>query len=797
MSTRGKTLKLIIFYLIIINIPLINQLKSNDLYPASPSSSYGSDYFTRENLNTKKNKRLLNFDEINFDLKSKKKKVKIVGNLRLDNSVILRDSRIDEFEVLNQKSFSDIIKNLYATGFFSNVTITENKGTIFINVRENPIIDNIAFEGNKEIKDDTILNEISLKTKNVFSSSKVKSDILKIQNLYKRLGFFSTYIDPKIIKLGKNRINLVFEINEGLEAKIKKINFIGNREFSDSTLSDVIFSEESRWYKFWGSSDKFDQDRIDYDKDLLKKYYYDNGYIDFRVISANSQLVLDRKNFVINFKLSEGKRYLIKEVKLEITNKELQNIDFADLLSSEKNEWFSSKLVERDIDRITEKSSELGYAFVDVRPKIKKTKDGKIILTYLIVESSKIYVERINIRGNTKTHDKVIRREIQFSEGDAFNLSKIKKAERNLNKLGLFSKVELNYDPLPRTNKTNIDIEIEETSTGEFSIGAGFSSLDGALANIGIKESNLFGEGKELALQLGLSTRKSNIDLKYTEPFFLEKDIAAGVDIFNIRNNMKTYSGYKHNMIGFKLRAGYEIIDDLRHFSSYTLRRDKIHDIDPATSIYIRSQEGKNVTSAIGQAIQYDKLNDRINPTDGYRIRFDLDYNGLGGDTNFISTELSFAKFTKIFETTFVGNFFEMGYIEPLDHQVKINDRFIFTGERIRGFKNAGVGPRDISTTDALGGEKYILSRNELNFSLGLPEDLGVGGLLFGDIGTLFKASETGTNVKDDIKLRASAGVGVSWQSPFGPVKIYLSKAFLKESFDKIETFRFSFGTTY
>ena len=797
MSTRGKTLKLIIFYLIIINIPPINQLKSNDLYPASPSSSYGSDYFTRENLNTKKNKRLLNFDEINFDKKSKKKKVKIVGNLRLDNSVILRDSKIDEFEVLNQKSFSDIIKNLYATGFFSNVTITENKGTIFINVRENPIIDNIAFEGNKEIKDDTILNEISLKTKNVFSSSKVKSDILKIQNLYKRLGFFSTYIDPKIIKLGKNRINLVFEINEGLEAKIKKINFIGNREFSDSTLSDVIFSEESRWYKFWGSSDKFDQDRIDYDKDLLKKYYYDNGYIDFRVISANSQLVLDRKNFVINFKLSEGKRYLIKDVKLEITNKELQNIDFADLLSSEKNEWFSSKLVERDIDRITEKSSELGYAFVDVRPKIKKTKDGKIILTYLIVESSKIYVERINIRGNTKTHDKVIRREIQFSEGDAFNLSKIKKAERNLNKLGLFSKVELNYDPLPRTNKTNIDIEIEETSTGEFSIGAGFSSLDGALANIGIKESNLFGEGKELALQLGLSTRKSNIDLKYTEPFFLEKDIAAGVDIFNIRNNMKTYSGYKHNMIGFKLRAGYEIIDDLRHFSSYTLRRDKIHDIDPATSIYIRSQEGKNVTSAIGQAIQYDKLNDRINPTDGYRIRFDLDYNGLGGDTNFISTELSFAKFTKIFETTFVGNFFEMGYIEPLDHQVKINDRFIFTGERIRGFKNAGVGPRDISTTDALGGEKYILSRNELNFSLGLPEDLGVGGLLFGDIGTLFKASETGTNVKDDIKLRASAGVGVSWQSPFGPVKIYLSKAFLKESFDKIETFRFSFGTTY
>ena len=791
--------KIFTIYSLIINYILLQRVNTNELYPTTPSSSYGSDYFKRKNLNNNYEIKDIDFKqkEVNDNFKSKQKNIKVKGNIRLDPTVIIRDSKINDYDFLDQKAFSNIIKNLYATGYFSDVKITENKQNIFISIKENPIIDNIAFEGNKEINDETILSEISLRAKKVFSSSKVKSDILKIQNLYKRLGFFSTFIDAKIINLGQNRINLVFEINEGLEAKIKKINFIGNKEFSDSTLSDVIFSEQTRWYKFWGSSDKFDQDRIDYDKDLLKKYYYDNGYIDFRVISANSQLVMDRKNFVINFKVFEGSRYMIEEINIEITNKELNNISFNDLISSEENDWFSSKLVERDIDKITEKSSDYGYAFVDVRPKIRKNKNGKVILTYVIEESEKIFVERINIRGNSKTHDKVIRREIQFSEGDAFNLSKIKKSERNLNKLGLFNKVELNYDPLPRSNKTNIDIEIEEASTGEFSVGAGFSSLDGALANVGIKESNLFGEGRELSLALGISTRKSNIDLKYTEPFFLGKNIATGIDIFNIRNNMKTYSGYKHNMIGFKLRAGYEIIDDLRHFSSYTLRRDKIHDIDPATSIYIRSQEGKNVTSAIGQALQYDNLNDRLNPTDGYRLRFDIDYFGLGGDSNHIATELAFAKFTKLFETTFVANFIEVGYIEPLDDQVKINDRFIFTGERIRGFKNAGVGPRDVSTTDALGGEKYIISRNELNFPLGLPEDLGVGGLIFGDIGTLFKASETGTNVRDDIKFRASAGIGISWQSPFGPVKIYLSKAFLKESFDKVETFRFSFGTTY
>ena len=262
------------------------------------------------------------------NLKSKQKNIKVKGNIRLDPTVIIRDSKINDYDLLDQKAFSNIIKNLYATGYFSDVKITENKQNIFISIKENPIIDNIAFEGNKEINDETILSEISLRAKKVFSSSKVKSDILKIQNLYKRLGFFSTFIDAKIINLGQNRINLVFEINEGLEAKIKKINFIGNKEFSDSTLSDVIFSEQTRWYKFWGSSDKFDQDRIDYDKDLLKKYYYDNGYIDFRVVSANSQLVMDRKNFVINFKVFEGSRYMIEEINIEITNKELKNIRF-------------------------------------------------------------------------------------------------------------------------------------------------------------------------------------------------------------------------------------------------------------------------------------------------------------------------------------------------------------------------------------------------------------------------------------------------------------------------------------
>ena len=796
-----KYLRIKISFLIVnflVNFFVFGKVDSKNIYSATPSSSYDSQYFKFNKKNLKNNSIKQDSSE-NIANQSNKlqDRISVTGNFRLDSEVIIRDSKLRDYENKTQKVFSIAIKNLYETGYFSNVKIIKRNNVVVINVKENPIINKIAFEGNSELEDEEIESEVSSKVKSVFSINKVKSDIISIQNMYKRLGFFSTYIEPKKINIGQNRINLVFEINEGLEAKIKKINFIGNKEFSDSTLSNVIFSEETRWYKFWSSGDKFDQDRIEYDKDLLKKYYYDNGYIDFRVVSASSQLVLDKKNFVINFKLYEGKRYKVGGVEFETTDKDLLKVDIQDILSIEPNDWFSSANVEKDIEKITEKASELGLAFVDVRPRVRKEKNNIVFLTYQTFETQKIFVDRINITGNSKTHDKVIRREVELVEGDAFNLSKIKRSETNLSKLGLFSGVKLDYKPIPKSNKTIVDIEVQEAATGEFSVGAGYSSLDGALGNIGIKESNLFGEGKELALTLGLSTRKSNIDLRFTEPYFLDKDLAAGFDLFNIRQNQKIYSGYKQNQVGFKLRAGYEVIDDLRHFSSYTLRRDKIHDIDPATSIYIQSQEGKFVTSMIGQALQFDKLNDRINPTDGYRIRMDLDYYGLGGDSNHVLAELKTAKFTKLFEGAYLANFLEFGHIETIDKKIRINHRFFLGGDSLRGFKNSGVGPRDISTTDSLGGEQYIVSRNEFNFPIGLPEELGVSGIIFGDIGTLLKASETGSTVEDDLKFRSSAGFGVAWVSPFGPIRIFLSKAIMKESFDKVETFRFTFGTTY
>ncbi len=764
-------------------------LIAGDFQPGTPSSSYNFNYNSRTNEPIKK------IPQENYAQNSEVVKILVQGNSRLESSVIIRDSKIESLAT-DEKSLSVAIKNLYKTGYYENVQIYKTNNVVYINVKENPIIDLISIEGNSEIKDEIILQEIESKTRSVFSTDKIKSDVKKIQTLYKRQGFFSTFIEPKFIKLSSNRVNLVFEVLEGKEARIKKINFLNNKVFSDSTLNDVISSTEYRWYQFWGTNDKFDKDRINFDKDLLKKYYFDNGYIDFQISSVNSSLIDNRKNFVVNFTVYEGKRYSVSNIDFKSSIRNLNRIDLKDLLELHSGDWFSSEEIDKSIKNINDKTSELGFAFVDVIPRVKKIGEDKVDVLFDIVQGPKIYIDRIQISGNLKTEDEVVRRELELVEGDSFNSLKIRQSEKNLRSIGLFDNVDIKYEELGGTNKSNLDVEVTERSTGEFSVGGGYSSLDGAMANIAIKESNLFGQAKELSLDLGISTRRSSIDLKYTDPHFMDRDIAAGIDIFNVRRNNKSYSGYKHNILGFKLRSGYEIIDDLRHFSSYSLKRDKIHDIDNATSIYIQEQEGKRTTSIIGQAIQYDKLNDRINPTDGYRIRFDFDFYGLVGDAEHINAELKLSNFYRIDDQLILANFIEGGFIASIK-DVKINDRFFLDGDRMRGFKNLGIGPRDSSTSDALGGEIYYISRNELNFPLGLPDELGVMGLIFADIGTLYNTASSGSNINDESTIRSSAGFGITWLSPFGPVKFYFSKALLKENYDKKEIFRFSFGTTY
>ena len=753
--------------------------------PASPSSSYKNDYY--------RNKTDLNSD--NQQIIPQNTQFIVQGNVRLDSSLIIKDANIDPNKT-DQKNLSLSVKRLYKTGYYENVNIYKKDNIIFISIKENPLINQVSIEGNTEISDEIIQSEIETKPRNVYSMDIIRNDVKKIQSIYKRQGFFSTFVEPKYIKNSGNRVDIVFEIYEGKEAKIKRINFLNNKVFSDSTLEDVISSAEYRWYEFWGTNDKFDKERINYDKDLLKDYYYKNGYIDFQILSVNSSLVDNDKDFIVNFTIFEGQRYTVNKVGVKSNIRNLPNNYISKFINIDINDWYSSEDVDKSISNINDAASERGYAFLTVIPKIRKVDNQKVNILFEIDQGRKVYIDRINIKGNVKTEDNIIRREMELAEGDPFNSLKLKTSERNIRTMGLFENVGIKINEVPGTDFSSLDVELSERSTGEFSVGAGYSSLDGALGNIGIRESNVFGQAKELGFQLGLSTRRSSIDLSYTDPYFLDSDVAAGIDIFNVRKNNKIYSGYKHNIIGFKLRSGYELIDNLRHISSYTLKRDKIHDIDNNTSVFIQAQEGKRTTSKIGQAFQYDTLNDRINPTEGYRIRLDIDYYGLVGDAEHVLTELKISNFSRLADGFILGTFIEGGFIASVK-EVKINDRFYLNGDRLRGFKNLGIGPRDSSTSDALGGQIYYLNRNELNFPLGLPDELAVKGLAFMDIGTLYDTSQSGTSIADENSLRAAAGFGIQWISPFGPIKFYLAKAFMKESYDKEEIFRFSFGTTY
>ena len=427
-----------------------------------------------------------------------------------------------------------------------DVNVLHKDNVITVTVEENPVINQISFEGNEDFKDETLKEEISLRSRLVYTKSKLLSDTKRLQEVYRRSGRFSAKVLPKIIKLSSNRVNIVFEINEGKVTRVSKVNFIGNKEFSDSTLLDVITTKESRWYKFFSVDDTYDPDRINYDRELLRRYYLKNGYVDFRVVSAIAELTSNKKNFFITFTIIEGDRYKVSDVDVKVSIPELDKEDFLEVIETEKNEWYSSDDVDKSLENIESLSGSMGYAFVDVAPRIKRDqKDKTLTVNYTVKEGKKVFVENIDIVGNRRTLDKIIRREFLISEGSPFSSEKVKKSKDELRRLGIFEKVEVETESGSSPDRVNVNVEVQERATGEFTIGAGYSTSDGPVGNTHIRERNLLGKGQDLKLSFSLSGRTSQIDLSFTEPYFMDKDLSAGFDIFKIEKDYQDESGYK------------------------------------------------------------------------------------------------------------------------------------------------------------------------------------------------------------------------------------------------------------
>ena len=702
-------------------------------------------------------------------------------------------------DTVNSSATDKALKSLFATGLFADVKVENNNGVVTVSVVENPVINKIAFEGNDKIKNEELLSEIQLRARQVFTHTKVQSDVARLNQLYRRQGRFSVSIQPKIIRLDQNRVNLVFEIQEGEVTKVKSIRFVGNKVYSDDKLRSTISTKESAWYRFLSNSDRYDPDRLSYDRELLRDYYLEQGYADFQILSAVAELSGKKDRFFVTFSVEEGERYKVGKTSIQSALRDFDASVLNPEIKLEEGDWYNAEKVKATVEKMTDALGDLQYAFVDIRPEIYKDRENNTIdIVFYISETPRVFVERINVNGNIRTLDKVVRREMEVVEGDPFNRSKLAKSERNIKNLDFFELVNIDVSQGSAPDRTVVDVDVEEKSTGELSIGAGFSTTDGPLADFSIRERNLLGKGQDLRLGAVIAGERTQFDLSFTEPYFLDRDLSAGFDVYHTTTDYQDESSYDQKRTGGALRIGYPLSENWRQTLSYKLLKNDIFDVDSNASRYIREQEGERTTSAVAQRLVYDTRDSAFMTTSGLTYWFETEVSGLGGDAKYVMGETGASYYYPVADQWILNILGETGAIGGYGGKdIEINERFFLGGSKLRGFDRSGVGPRDTSTKDALGGNYYYRGSAEMSFPLGLPKELGIRGHAFSDFGSLYDLDESGTNIVDESSLRAAAGVGFLWRSPMGPIRLDFAIPYLKEDYDEEEHFRFDFGTRF
>jgi outer membrane protein insertion porin family len=726
------------------------------------------------------------------------KSVIVEGTQRVEPETVKSYLVIKEGDAFDPAQVDRSLKSLFATGLFADVTLRRQGDNLVVKVVENPVINRIAFEGNEKIETTDLETEVTLRPRVIYTRTKVQNDVQRILAIYRRSGRFAATVEPKVIQLPQNRVDLVFEINEGDLTEIRSIRFLGNRRFGDSRLRSVIRTKETAWWRFFSSDDKYDPDRLTFDRELLRRFYLADGYADFRVVSAVAELTADRKDFFISFTVDEGERYKFGKIEVEAHLRDLKAESIASAVEVEQGEWYNAEKITTAINALTDKVGELGFAFVDVRPRVNRNRETQAIdVVFEVNEGPRVFVERIDIIGNVRTQDRVIRREFRLVEGDAFNSAKLRRSRQRVQNLGFFETVKVEQLPGSAPDKTVVKVDVEEKSTGQLSFGAGFSSTNGILGDISIKERNFLGKGQEVGLSFTMAALKSEVDFSFTEPYFMDREIRAGFDIFRVSQDLQDSSSYDMDRTGFGLRGGYAITESLRQDWRYGFRFTKITEVADDASALIRDQVGSKTTSEVSHFLTYDRRDNALLPTTGYVVRVSTDLAGLGGTNRYLRNRVTASKYFPladewVFSVTGTG-----GYIFGIGKDVGLLERFYVGGDDLRGFSTRGIGPRDSNTEDSLGGEWMYTGSAQLRYPVGLPPELGIGGRSFVDLGSLGSINPTASFVDDTGSLRLSVGTGITWQSPFGPLGIDAAVPIVKEGFDIKEYFRINFGTRF
>jgi outer membrane protein insertion porin family len=805
------------------------------------------------------------------------KSINVSGAQRLEPDTVRSYIQLRAGTAYTTETLDQAIRTLFDTELFADVQIRDNNGELTIEVRENPVINRVLLEGNKRIKEDKINKEIKIAPRQIFTRSKIRADVARIVELYRRQGRFAANVEPKMVALDQNRVDVVFEISEGPKSKVQQINILGNEKFKDGQLRKEMATKQSRFYRLLSSGASYDPDKLAFDQSKLRQFYLTNGYADFRIVSAVAELTPDKRDFIVTYVVEEGERYKFGDVKVESDIRDFK--PEAGRIAIKSGAFYNAKQVEDTVDSLTQAAGLFGYAFAEVNPSFDRDKDAKTMsITFKVNDAPRVYVEQININGNTLTQDKVVRREFRLTEGDPFNSFQVKRSSDRIQSLGFFQeKLEIEQKPGSTPDRVILEANVEEKSTGELQLSAGFSSLERFIVNASIRQRNFRGKGQELRASVNYSSFSKSIELGFTEPYLFDKNIALGGDIFRRDfDNFNRFGGRRNTTFqqittGFQLRVGVPITEFLSFAGRYGINYDEVT-IDRGTFFsdgqcqpliagrFLCDAIGNRTTSSLGYSLVFDNLNNRLRPSKGQRLVFSQDLAGLGGSVKYLRSRIDGAKYFNPFGKFVFSLSGEAGYILPYGKsrgpgtdKVRLTDRFFLGQPEFRGFDIRGIGPRVqrisldpaspniITSDDAIGGRAFYRGRAELEIPLGSgAKGLGLRPSLFLDFGSVFDVKKPsalrrpngvtlcrddalGTNTEiqnvvmcptgstaifqsgpfEDVflgntpKPRVAVGIGVNLNSPFGPFRIDLSRALLKERGDDVKNFSFNVGTAF
>ena len=790
------------------------------------------------------------------------KTIQVEGNQRVEANTVASYLLFAPGDPYSETRLDTSIKTLYATGLFADVSIDPRDGNVLVSVIENPIINRVILEGNKSLKSDKITDEVSAEPRAIFTRASVQEDVTRIIELYRQSGRFAATVAPKVVQQPQNRVDLIFEITEGPVTGVKRINIIGNAEFPDRRLRKEMATTESSWYKFFSSNDNYDPGRLQYDQEQLRTFYTNRGFADFRVVSAVAELTPDQEDFYITFTVDEGDEYRWGDISVETELDTLNKQFLENLIPFRKGEIYNASRVENAIDSLNFAAGIGGYAFVDIQPQIDRNRDSKTVdMVFNVVEGQRTYIERIDIVGNTTTLDSVIRREMELVEGDAFNRILLERSRSRVRSLRFFEEVEITERQGSAPDRAVVEVAVTEQPTGELSFSAGFSSADAFLVDLSITQRNLRGRGQLLRFVIRASSNRREVDLRFTEPRFLGRNLAASFNLFDVTIDLIDEAQFRQSRTGGQVSFAFPLTEYTRFNGRYTLRKEDIEfpRQDECAGILsgqgiggtggqadrnllsLCDQLGGRLSSIFGYSFTWDRRNDPITPTGGFDFQFSQDLAGIGGDVQYLRTDARANFYKGLYKDVIASASLAGGYIRGWgDDSVAINDRYFKGNFEFRGFDNAGVGPRVLQfetqnegddivefRRNALGGNAFALANAEVSFPLGVASLLGSFFVEAGTVGLLDEADKynviTGfaadgpsdrftvgsscegitvagvfcERTEDGLDPRVTAGMSIFWESPFGPIRFDFTQPLVKQPYDDRKSFQFTTRTRF